>query len=229
MDISAWGYGVGDPVIYWILRIILLCILLFCGYGIGHYPKHSNVFIYIAALFYSLIQGLRWQRGVDYVHYYNDLVSLFGRYGGSIGYEITPDPEPLYKFWVYIFFYSDLPYYFAFIIYSLLLIVPILMIAKKYNKIAIYLLPIFYLITCTSSENLVRQYFALSFLEFAYVAYLYNRKIWMYILLLCVPLIHLSGLFGCVLFVFFTYFNVKIRKPYILMILLAIVTFFLER
>lgn len=222
----AWGYGIGNPILYWIIRVILLCILTFCGFGIGRYPKQSKKFTYIAALFYSLIQGLRWLRGIDYAHYYNDIVSLFGKFSGQIGHGITPNPEPLYKLWVYIFHYTGLPFYFAFIAYSLFLITPILLIAKKYKEIAVYLLPIFYLITCTSSENLVRQYFALAFLEFAYVAYLYNKRVWMYISLICVPLIHISGLFGVLIFLIFTHINVKIKKPYIFILLLILTTFF---
>ena len=70
------GYDVGDPIIYWILRILLLAILFFCGWGISKdAPARYNKYAWLAGSAYSLIEGLRWLRGADYPHYYNDIVT----------------------------------------------------------------------------------------------------------------------------------------------------------
>ena len=89
-----WNQDIGNPIIMWILKTILLLVLYYCGYGISY--KKENYFARYAILsivVYSLIEGLRWNRGVDYWHYYRDIVTNF-RFA-------TEEPEFLYKFFLY--------------------------------------------------------------------------------------------------------------------------------
>ena len=79
--------SLGDPIVYWLLRILLLVTLLVCGWGISYQEKKFfKVYALVAGAAYSLIQGLRWNRGQDYSHYYSDLMGKWE----------TPDPELLY-------------------------------------------------------------------------------------------------------------------------------------
>ncbi len=196
--------NIGDPFTYWILRIILLLVLLYCGWGISYRnEKFFNLYAIIALVFYSLIQGLRWNRGVDYHHYYSDLI---GRWE-------TPDPEPVYEFIVNII--SNvlyLPYWAGFIIYSALLIGAFLLVLKLVPKAAVWALPLFFLIT-PSSENIIRQYLALAFVIYAFYAYLKGNKLLQYIFLAIVPLIHVSGLFAVVMFILFTNLKIRLKSP----------------
>ncbi len=221
------GTGIGDPLIYWALRIILLCSLVFCGWGISYgksqdYKKYS----FIAVVFYSLIIGLRWMRGADYYHYYNDIVTLFGQYAGLYGRgTITLEPEFLYDCWVTLFYYSGLPFWFAFVFYSAFLISSFLLVLKHFKKIAIWALPLFFILTQTQAENLVRQYIAIAFLLLSYNFYLEGKNYKMIFSLLTILLIHFSGLFIVVLFLFITYLkNVldKLHNKIWLCILLSI-------
>lgn len=82
------GFGVGEPIVYWFLRIFLLIVLTYCGWGISYdTPKRYNKYAWFAGISYSLIQGLRWLRGADYPHYYNDIVTLWGNII-SISYQL---------------------------------------------------------------------------------------------------------------------------------------------
>lgn len=197
------GYGIGNPVIYWLLRILLLCILIYCGWGISYdNSKKFTKYAWIAGLSYSLIQGLRWLRGADYPHYYDDIVTLLGKYSGGISNgEETIDPEPLYELWCNIFYYSGLPFWLAFIIYSALLIGGVIIVLKKMPNCAIWVLPIFFLLT-QSSENIIRQYIAVSFLLYAIYFYLNNEKIKMVCSLVAIILIHFSGIIAIAAFLF---------------------------
>lgn len=220
------GYGIGDPILYWILRISLLMILIYSGWGISYdNPKKFKKYAYIATIFYSVIQGLRWLRGADYPHYYNDLVTLFGLYEGGIGYTITPEPEFLYRMFVTIFYYSKLPFWFAFIFYSALLIWPFLLILKRKPKSAIWALPLFFILT-PSAENLIRQYIAEAFLLYSYYFYLCDNKKGVFISLLCIPFIHFSGIIAVAAFIFLYFiqkFIINIFKnKYVLYLLLGI-------
>lgn len=212
MNIFA-GYGVGDPVIYWVLRILLLGILIYCGWGISYdSPKKFTKYAWIAGTFYSLIQGLRWLRGADYPHYYDDIVTLLGKYPGGISNgEETVDPEPLYELWCNVFYYSGLPFWVAFIIYSALLIGGVFMILKKIPNCAIWVLPTFFLLT-QSSENIIRQYIAISFLLYAIYFYLNNDKKKMIYSLVAIILIHYSGIIAIVVFLLTIVLPEKIFK-----------------
>ena len=71
----------GDPILYWILRFIVLLSFFLSGYLISYKDKNGrNYWKYssICIIFYSLIEGLRWNRGVDYPHYYQDLTGKLG-------------------------------------------------------------------------------------------------------------------------------------------------------
>lgn len=215
-----WSSSTGDPIVYWTLYVLLTLVLTFCGRQISNdNEKQTNFkkYAWIAGVSYSLVEGLRWLRGADYYHYYMDLKSNF-----TSGY-CTPDPEPVYKLWVNFFHFTGLHPIIAFIFYSAILIAGVLMVFKKYPKAAIWGLPIFFLMTNSITENIIRQVFAISFLIFAYIAYLDDKKKWMFAMLCIVPLIHTSGLYGVALFLFLVYVKVPIKEPWLLVALFLFV------
>lgn len=80
--------------------------------------------------------------------------------------------------------------------------------------------------TNSQTENIIRQTLATSFLIYAYVAYLNEKKILMFAMLCVVPLIHSSGLYGVALFLVFTYVKVPLKKPWILVALFLFAYYF---
>jgi hypothetical protein len=212
--------SIGSLFTYWLLKILLVSVLIFCGYGISYkQPRKFKIYAITAAIFYSLIQGLRWDRGADYMHYYHDLV---GRWD-------TPNPEFLYKIIVnFLSIFLGLPYWCGFITYSLMLISAILLIYKIYPKAAVWGLPLFFLITASSSENIVRQYLAISFVIFAYYAYLKKKNILAVVFLCCVPMIHISGLMSVIIFVLLALFKIPLKRPWILLGIFVTLYFFWE-
>lgn len=218
-----YSVSTGDPTIYWTLYVLLTLILTFCGWGISKDDEKQsqfNKYAWIAGISYSLIEGLRWLRGADYYHYYMDLDTNF-----KAGV-CTPDPEPLYEWWVNLFHMTGLHPSIAFIFYSALLIFGVLLIFKSYPKAALWGLPLFFLMTNSQTENIIRQTFATSFLIFAYVAYLNEKKKLMFAMLCMVPLIHSSGLYGVALFLVFTYVKVPLKQPWILVALFLFAYYF---
>lgn len=218
-----YSVSTGDPAIYWTFYVLLTLILTFCGWGISKDDEKQsqfNKYAWIAGISYSLIEGLRWLRGADYYHYYMDLDTNF-----KAGV-CTPDPEPLYEWWVNLFHMTGLHPSIAFIIYSALLIFGVLLIFKSYPKAALWGLPLFFLMTNSQTENIIRQTLATSFLIFAYVAYLNEKKKLMFAMLCVVPLIHSSGLYGVALFLVFTYVKVPLKQPWILVALFLFAYYF---
>ena len=218
-----YSVSTGDPAIYWTFYVLLTLILAFCGWGISKDDEKQsqfNKYAWIAGISYSLIEGLRWLRGADYYHYYMDLDTNF-----KAGV-CTPDPEPLYEWWVNLFHMTGLHPSIAFIIYSALLIFGVLLIFKSYPKAALWGLPLFFLMTNSQTENIIRQTLATSFLIFAYVAYLNEKKKLMLAMLCVVPLIHSAGLYGVALFLVFTYVKIPLKQPWILVALFLFAYYF---
>ena len=211
-----WSLSTGDLFVYWSFYVLLVLILTYCGWGISNDDEkqtHFRKYAWIAGISYSLIEGLRWLRGADYYHYYMDLETNFA------SEYCTPDPEPIYELWVNVFHSTGLHPSIAFIIYSVLLIYGVLLIFKRYPKAAVWGLPVFFLMTNSQTENIIRQTLASCFLIFAYVAYLDDKKKLMFAMLCVVPLIHSAGLYGVALFLFFTYVKIPLKQPWILVAL----------
>jgi hypothetical protein len=154
---------------------------------------------------------------MDYIHYYND---LRGRWE-------THDTEFLYKTIVELLSGGlNLPYWGSFMIYSLLLISSVLFVFKIYPKAAVWGLPLFFIITQDSAENIIRQYLAVSFVLFAYYAFLNRKNMLIVIFLCCVPLIHLSGLIAIVFFISFGFFKIPLKSPWPLIVIFVALYFF---
>lgn len=215
-----WNSNMGDPIVFWILKTILLFVLFYCGYKISNGDKYKKYAI-ISTVFYSLIEGLRWMRGVDYWHYYQDIATNFR------AIETTPNPEPIYKLFCTFFHYTELPVCMAFIFYSALLFISFLSIIKHFKELAIWALPLFFLITVSATENHIRQFFAIPFVLFAISAWLDKKNKLCYILLCIAPLIHTSSLFLVIIFLLLKYKKINLpQKGNFVLLIVYILLFF---
>ncbi len=217
-----WNSNIGDPIVLWIFKTILLFILFYCGYHISNDRKDNfKKYAYISTIFYSLIEGVRWMRGVDYWHYYQDIATNFKAIG------TTPDPEPVYELFCTLFYNSQLPVCIAFVFYSAILFISFLSIIRHFKDLAIWALPLFFIITVGATENHVRQFFAIPFVLFAFSAWLSDKKILCYCLLCVAPLIHTSSLLFVVVFLLFTHWNFNMpRKGGIILLIVYVLLFF---
>lgn len=96
----AWSSSTGNPTVYWFFYLLLLSILLLCGYRISKdgYVEFKK-FEHLAIASFEHIEGLRWLRGTDYWHYYQDLVTCFK------DPVCTPERELLCETWVNLFLF----------------------------------------------------------------------------------------------------------------------------
>lgn len=182
----------GDPIVFWVLRLLLFAILFFCGLIISKSKNKSVAFyIWIAIIAFALVEGLRWMRGTDYENYY---------YIFKTG-DCDKD-EPLYLLFVKFVHSLGINTTVVFIFLSGLLMCGLGVIFKlrELRVAAIWGLPLIYLMLGYNAENLVRQYMAISFLGFAYYYYYLDKYKWMLLCLLIAPFIHVSSLLGVALF-----------------------------
>ncbi|MBQ8805589.1 MAG: EpsG family protein [Bacteroidaceae bacterium] len=212
---------IGDLLVYNVLRTLLFATLLLCGKTISISKKKGMITVCSVCIIvtFSLIEGLRWDRGPDYYNNYlllttNDLSIV--------------KSEPLFNTIIGIFKKSLLPYWCAFIFFSFLYIYSFSKVVKEFPKAAVWALPIMFLVTVDAHENLIRQFIAISFFLFAYYFYIKQKKTPMLLCLICIFNIHLSGLFVIAIFLFLISFKIEryIRKPSLLVGIYLILHFF---
>lgn len=124
--------NLGDPLVYWVFRILLLVILACSGYLISRLKetemnKYWSISI-IPIVMFSLFYGLRWMRGADYPHYAQD-VEL-----GSKSYYINEDTETIYRWWCDLCANTHITPEIVFTIYAALFILGIFAILRFYPK-----------------------------------------------------------------------------------------------
>lgn len=212
---------IGDPLIFWVLRLVVFFSLLYSGYLISSKDKDGKSFwkfSSIGIIVYSLVEGLRWNRGVDYPHYYQDLT----------GKLFTDYSEYVYVWWTELFKFTGLPYWIAFIFYSFLLIHGFCCLMKHFKKQAIWALPLFFIITVGSSENLIRQFLAVSMFEYALYFFWEKKYVKSIVFVILTMQTHNSVLLtiAFALFVHFVHFDKKIKTGYLLVTIYLFLYYF---
>ena len=154
--------NLGDPLVYWLFRILLLIVLAYSGYLISRL-KEKEMKLYWSLsiapiILFSLFYGLRWMRGADYMHYVQDVEQ------GSKSYYINDETEIVYRWWCDLCANFHIAPEVVFTIYAALFIGGIFAVLRFYKKAAVWTLPMTVLITGASVECHFRQYFAVSFI-----------------------------------------------------------------
>lgn len=212
---------IGDLFTYNVIRLSLLAILLISGKMISSNKNKYCIFAFVllSIIAFSLIEGLRWDRGPDY---YNNYLLLTTNDLNVV------KSEPLFNFIIETFKGSLLPYWCAFIFFSFLYIFSYTNVIRKFPKAALWALPVMYLTTVDAHENLIRQFIGISFFILAYYNHIKGHRIATLLFLICATLTHYSGLFAVALFYTITLLKPEniIRKP-IYLIATYLVLFFM--
>ncbi len=118
------------------------------------YERNYWLYAIIPIIAFSLIEGLRYARGVDYIGYvYTYLQSL----------DPKVENEPLFMLLNKGMLLMDFPYCIAFVVYSLFWIIGILHLCKNFRYLLCLCIPFALIASIPSMENLVRQFVSLSF------------------------------------------------------------------
>lgn len=209
----------GDPTIFWFFRLLLFAILFFCGYSITKgKDRPFFTYLWIAIIAFAMIEGLRWMRGTDYENYLIHFTT--GK---------SEKSEPFYNIFISTVHSLHINPTIVFIFLSGFLIGGLGLNFKNLKVAAIWGLPLIYLMLGYQAENLVRQYFAISFLGLAYYSYYLDKFKWMLLCLIMAPLIHISGLLGSVFFLLFTWKRIKLSHTWFVwgFVLVYLAAFFL--
>lgn len=192
----------GDPIVFWVLRLLLFAVLFFCGKSISKSKDKSFMsYLWIAILFFALIEGLRWMRGTDYENYMHH----FER-------GVSQKSEPLYNIFISIIHSLSINPTIVFVFISGFLIYGLGINFRNFKVSAIWGLPLIYLLLGYQAENLVRQYLAISFLGLAYYNYYLDKYKGMLTCLAIAPLIHITGILGSFVFLLLVWKKIQLKR-----------------
>jgi hypothetical protein len=179
---------------FYILRFLLILALFLSGYLLSKKKSSDYKFSFNLAIFpilfcYTFIEGLRYNRGTDYISYKQSFIS-----------SVKTNYEPIFNFIIYIFNLLNFHYSIYFVLFSFILIYSCCFILNEIRFISLFALPLFFLTTIVQSENLVRMYLSISFLLLGISFLLKNN-------------IYITFLFF--ILAFFTHYSIGILLPFI--------------
>lgn len=197
-------------IILLFFRLLLTLVAVINGYKIA---KSSQSLTWISFLpiivAYSLYSGLRWGRGIDYNLYYYTV------YLGALKGEIDFGHDTLWSIYLWIFTSLKLSWQVIVFSISIVHIVAGCYFLRRFKPYLAWLLPAFVLGT-TLAENLMRWYFAFSFVLMGlYWLWEGNKK--RYIVFCCIGFfIHYGIIINAVLFYcIYLLWNKKAINPFL--------------
>lgn len=216
MNESVYPYA---QLIFSTIEFLIFVSLIYAGSKVSKIRNINSYWHYssIAIIIYTLGKGLRFGRPVDYNLYCERYYDI-GKYGIETSY------EPLFQLICSFFNFINLPYFVFILFCSFMIIYSSFRIAKPYYKAALFIFPLFLIVTY-SSEMLIRWYLAFSFyligLDF-FIKSNYTKSFLWFIASAC---IHFGIIVVILLTIIGNLYNKKILSPKIVVILFTLTMF----
>lgn len=209
-------------LIYIFLKLIELGVFFLFGKKIIHSKTNKEYWLasVIPILTYSIIEGLRFGRLIDWNVYY----FRYNQLGINVEYL---DYEPLFRYICYFFNILGISYPWFIFLQCLFFITTVFIFLKNYKEYIIYAVPLI-LICSTGNEMFIRWFLGFSFILLSLNSLIKKRYIWTLIWFICAICCH-SGLIIWIVFIlFFKYLNRYTLRPLYSVILLFITSFILS-
>lgn len=150
------------------LQLILYLTSIYTGIKLSK-SKNNKTCFWLMVIVFTLIEGLRFGRGIDY----NIYVEV---YNYIVNYNIFVSPESFIFNGICLFLgYLNLPYQSLILVCSFILIYNGLKLLLRWNDKLMYILPLF-IYLCYSAQNLMKWYTGFAFILVAINAILDNKK-----------------------------------------------------
>lgn len=164
------------PYVYCILMTIMLLLLYWAGTQLRKNYKIWSVPGIVALLAFTLNEGLRFGRGIDYNHYWDYYMDV------ARGWELHENIGFLLIEKCFLFF--GLPFQALVIFMSFMFIFSTLMLMKHYKGVVMYALPLWVFFSKEPVENMVRWFLAYSFIliGLSYLLSTDNKRLYYYAL-----------------------------------------------
>lgn len=184
-----------DVFIFNLQRYIIIFLFYFIGSQKAFKSINSDKQYFKALLLpiflYSFFEGTRWMRGADYEYNYN------------IANGIQTSNDIAYDSLAQILNYIGFPYWVFFILISFLLIYSLTFLCKEFKSAFVPCIILLYAFTMNQSENLMRQYTAISCMLLSFTLYFEEKYKWSIIWIVIAYLCHSSVIFILPFFLLF--------------------------
>ena len=190
-------------IVFVALRMILFLTFFICGRFAskkkitGQYKYTYWSCVLPAIIVYTLVEGLRYGRGMDFFNYFTAYQNL--NYVNTEKWGVT------FKLIYKLMHFLDVPQTMIFCIFSFITIVVFTLFMKHFRLYSTFMFPLFLLATLVQSENIVRQYISMAFSMLS-IMYCINKDLQKVLLSLLISfLFHKASLF-IIPFIVFAYF-----------------------
>ncbi len=204
-------------VTYVFLKSLLFIVFFISGYLLSKSKNNSNYWrlALLPIITFAVISGLRFGREIDYNGYYLIYTNKYE----------TDEMEFVFRIFINFFNFLEIPYYLFVFFCSTFLIVSFLYFLYRFRKFSFFILPLF--LGLMGIENLIRWYFACSFLLVAVRLLIDKRYLFAFFLGIVAFFSH-SGIIVCelVIVVFYFFANKNIINPYAAAVLFTIFVFY---
>ena len=193
------------PIIYDLLLFLMVVILYFCGKKMAKTGKIFSKAGVIAILTYTLNEGLRFGRGIDYNGY--------GRTYEIVASGGTTNRELLFETFLRCFSNFGIPYQGIIILQSFMFIVALLIFLLNFREIFAYALPIFIIFSLYAFENLIRWYMGFSFILCGMSLLIKGKPFYIYFLVSSIGCVFHIGILPVILVFYLLFMQKKILLP----------------
>ena len=191
---------------YFLLKIIELVIFILYGRRISNTRTSCEYwkFSIVPILTFSVVEGLRFGRMVDWNLYYFRYQQL----GVNMSYL---DYEPLFEFICNFLYQIGVPYYGFIFIQCLFLAISIFVLLENFRSFCTWCVPLI-LVCTTPNEMFIRWFLAFSFILLSINSFLKKRYIYSLIWFICSLLCH-SGIIIIVMLIMLLWYLKKYTLP----------------
>lgn len=182
-------------IIYLFLKLFELIIFIVCGRKMAQCNSSKLYWKYsiFPILIYSVVEGLRFGRFIDWNLYYFRYKQL-GVNASSLDY------EPLFRYICHILYRANIPYYGFIFLQCMFFVFSAIVLLKNFKKSCYWALPLI-LICSTSNEMFIRWFLAFSFILLSINSFLNNKNVYTCVFVGCGILCH-SGIIVIALLIF---------------------------
>jgi len=205
------------------IYVVLYSLMFFILYQAGKGLKKNGGKIFsrpglAAILAYSINEGLRFGRGINYNNYWQ----LYE----EVSKGIEQDRDVCFVFLVKIMIYLGIPYQGLIMFESLMLIFGMLFLLRNFCELLPLSLTLFVLFSFLPMENMVRWYIGFSFLliGLSFLVKCKTKKYFLFCIIGC--LLHIGLLPVTILFFFFFFFKKPLLHPLISIAAFVAIGFF---
>lgn len=201
-------------ITYVFLHIVLLAIFYIWGKRIDENPSKYWRLAIIPIVFFTLEEGLRWGRFIDWCAYYE----LYNN--------VPHTWEFLFRNWWKLFNTWGIPYPIVITLCSLIFILSLFILFKPYSGLFRIFFPLMIAFSALSAENFIRWYCALSVI-FISLRFFLDKKWLQFAIITCiVPLVHFGTVLLFILLILATFLKRPIPPTLTICISIGLILFF---